>query len=274
MSAGAGGRTWRLVVDERSLSGAWNMALDRALQLECAEGGSPPTLRLYGWARPTLTLGHFQSLDGIDLAACEAEGVDVVRRFTGGRAVLHDDEVTYAIVASESDGVPRGTAASYRYLCGALVEAYEELGVSAELTARPRGNRSSAACYLHATNADLSLGARKLSGSAQVWHRQTVLQHGSLVLSRDTEREGRVLTLGPKEVLALQASTATIGDALAEAPSRERLQRALVEGFERSFGISLTADGYTEAEVRRAEGLLTEVEVAGERAPAPEGASG
>ncbi len=80
-------------------------------------------------------------------------------------------------------------------LCGGLVEAYRELGVEAALTARPRGDGSSAACYLHATAADLSLGALKLSGSAQVWHGSTVLQHGSFIVSRDVDREARVFGL-------------------------------------------------------------------------------
>ncbi len=82
----------------------------------------------------------------------------MVRRPTGGRGVLHDDEVTYSVVAGVDDGIPRGTSASYDVLCGGLASAYSRLGVDAALTARPRGSSDSAACYLHATRADLSLG--------------------------------------------------------------------------------------------------------------------
>lgn len=245
------------------------MALDRAIQLAHAARVSPPTLRLYGWARPTLTLGRFQALDGIDLQACASEGVDVVRRFTGGRAVLHDHEVTYAIVAGVADGVPRGTSASYRHLCGALVDAYTLLGVPAELTARQRGNGVSAACYLHATSADLSLGARKLSGSAQVWHQQTVLQHGSFVIARDVSREGRVLGLDTAEEEALGATTATIADALCDVPSTSQVRDALVRGVATGLGVVLVPGDYSPDEVARARGLLEAVEVLGERDPGP-----
>ena len=245
------------------------MALDRAVQLAHAEGASPPTLRLYGWSRPTLTLGRFQALEGVDLQACASEGVDVVRRFTGGRAVLHDHEVTYAIVAGVADGVPRGTSASYRHLCGALVSAYAALGVPAELTARHRGSRDSAACYLHATSADVSLGARKLSGSAQVWHRQTVLQHGSFVITRDVPREGRLFGLDTADEEAFGTTTATIEDALGEAPTVSEVRDALIRGVATSLDVVLVAADYSAVEVERARGLLETVQVLGERDPGP-----
>ena len=76
-------------------SGAWNMALDRAVQLAHEAGQTPPTLRLYRWERPTITLGRFQPAEGVDRDFATARGIDVVRRFTGGRGVLHDDELTY-----------------------------------------------------------------------------------------------------------------------------------------------------------------------------------
>jgi len=113
------------------------MALDRAVLEGRAAGTSPPTLRLYRWQVPTVSLGRFQPLAQVDLDVCGRRGFDVVRRPTGGRGVLHDDEVTYGIVAGTADGVPRGVAASYRHLSGALAEAYSLLGVPAQVTARP-----------------------------------------------------------------------------------------------------------------------------------------
>lgn len=247
---------WRLIVDEASHDGAWNMALDRALQLAHARGDSPPTLRLYGWVRPTVTLGRFQRVEGVDLRACRAEGIDVARRYTGGRGVLHDDEVTYSVIAGVRDGVPKGTTASYRYLCGALVEAYELLGVPAGLTSRPRGERASAACYLHATHADVSLGALKLSGSAQVWHHDSVLQHGSFVISRDVAREGRVFGLTRDESEALSATTITIADACGQSLLRKDIEAAVTNGFERALGVRFERGSSTSDERRLADGLL------------------
>jgi lipoate-protein ligase A len=245
------------------------MALDRAVQLAHANGTSPPTLRLYGWARPTLTLGRFQHTASVCLDQCRESGVDVVRRFTGGRGVLHDDEVTYSIVAGVADGVPRSTAASYRMLCGALVRAYSCLGVPAELTARPRGRRDSAACYLHATHADLSLGARKLSGSAQVWLQETVLQHGSIVLSRDIGLEGRILGLTADDERALDAATITLAGAIGEPPSSDQVRTALIGGVTGALGVLLEPGSYSPWELECARGLLGEVAMQGDRGPGP-----
>jgi len=254
--------TWRLIIDDGPASGAWNMALDRAVQLAREAGEVPPTLRLYRWERPTVTAGRFQSIDGIDLAECSAEGIDVVRRFTGGRGVLHDDELTYSIIAALSDGIPRGTSASYRMLCGGLVEAYRELGVEAALTPRPRGDGSSAACYLHATAADLSLGAMKLSGSAQVWSGSTVLQHGSFTLTRDVDREARVFRLAEHDAQRLAEETATIADSLSERPTDDQLEAGVTAGVARGLGVRLERGTLSEAEIGRAQELLGETDAA------------
>ena len=180
--------TWRLIVDGVE-PGARNMALDHALLTGRAEGTSPPTLRLYRWERPTLTLGRFQDSGAVDLAEAMRRGVDVVRRPTGGRAVLHDDEVTYSVVAAIGDGVPRGVVASYRHFAAALAAAFRGLGVEAAVADATRGERGSASCYLASTQADLVAGASKLSGSAQVWDGEAVLQHGSFAVSRDAAGE-------------------------------------------------------------------------------------
>jgi lipoate-protein ligase A len=215
------------------------MALDRAVQLAREEGSALPTLRLYEWIRPTVSLGRFQDPRSIDAACCSAGGIDIVRRHTGGRGVLHDDEVTYSVVASLDDGIPRGTSASYELLCGGLAEAYRRLGVDASLTSRPRGSRDSAACYLHATRADLSLGLRKLSGSAQVWLGDTVLQHGSFTLSRDTSREASVFRLTAEESERLARETVTLDSALAAKPSRDEVRTAIAQGFAETLGVLL-----------------------------------
>ena len=234
------------------------MALDRAVQLARQAGESPPTLRLYSWASPTVTLGRFQDVVGVDYELCVREGIDVVRRYTGGRGVLHDDELTYSIVAGVDDGIPRGTAASYRLLCSALAETYRLLGVDAALTARPRGDGSSAACYLHATPADLSLGLAKLSGSAQVWTADTVLQHGSFPRSRDIAREAAVFRLSPQATRRLAAETTTLADALGEAPSLARIADAAVAGLEAALGVRLEPAPITAEERERAVALLGE----------------
>jgi lipoate-protein ligase A len=250
--------TWRLLIDDGPVDGAWSMALDRAIQLAREAGQVPPTLRLYRWVRPTVTLGRFQEAGGIDRDVCANEGIDVVRRFTGGRGVLHDDELTYSLVASVSDGVPRGTSASYRMLCSGLVGAYRQLGVEAALTPRPRGDGSSAACYLHSTAADLSLGARKLSGSAQIWHGSTVLQHGSFTLTRDVAREARVFRLNACDTARLARETAAIAELLEQRPVAAELERSVIDGISAGLGVRFLAETVTRSEIELAEHLVAE----------------
>lgn len=248
--------TWRLICDDDA-DGPRNMAIDRAI-LDAHEAGAVgPTLRLYRWTRPTVSLGRFQKIDDVDTSYCAAQGIGLCRRPTGGRGVLHDDEVTYSIVAGVRDGVPRGVSASYRMLCGALVEAYRELGVAADLTGRPRGERGAGACYLHATDADLSFGAAKLSGSAQVWSGSSCLQHGSFVVSRDVSREASVFRLDPSATDALDRTTETILGVLGRRPAADELVAAIVAGVARGLGGVPFADGeLTPAEHAAADALL------------------
>ncbi len=229
---------WRLIV-HGAVDGALNMALDRALQICREEGSSPPTVRLYRWARPTVTLGRFQPVEGVDRLLCEALGVDVVRRFTGGRGVLHDDELTYSVVASTQDGVPRGTADSYAHVSSALIHTYQAIGIEAELTRRRRGDAASSACYLQTTRADLTCGGSKLSGSAQVWLGHTVLQHGSFTRSRDWGREGGVFRLTSAQTETLRRCTVTIDEVSSQRIDDRSLVSACIAGFQAGLGIRL-----------------------------------
>lgn len=256
------GQVWRLVLDG-PVEGATNMALDRAVLCSRAAGEAPPTLRLYRWEVPTVTLGRFQPVEQVDLDACRQRGFDVCRRPTGGRGVLHDDELTYSVVASTSDGVPKGTAASYRHLSAALAAAYRALGVPAELTARQRGRKGAGACYLHATQADLSIGAAKLSGSAQVWKGDAVLQHGCFVISRDAAAEGEVFGLDAESTEELAGGTATLEGVLGRRPSLGEIAGAVAGAFERALGIELKPGTLTREEVTAAERFRDEHAVLG-----------
>jgi len=143
------------------------------------------------------------------------------------------------------------------------------LGVEASLTARPRGSGSSAACYLHATAADLSLGAMKLSGSAQVWSGETVLQHGSFVISRDVELEARVFRLAETDSRRLAVETATLVGSLGSRPSREQILEAVHSGVARGLGVCFVRGQVTDEERAHASRLLAEVSA--DRLPARAG---
>jgi lipoate-protein ligase A len=218
-------------------------------------GDTPPTLRLYRWERPTLSLGRFQNAATVDLGLAAERGIDVVRRPTGGRAVLHDDELTYSVVAGVADGVPTGTVASYRHFAAALADAFLALGVTAEVTPSKRGAASSAACYLATSQADLAVGASKLSGSAQVWERDTVLQHGSFVVSRDVALEAGLTRLDAAGETALGATTCTIEEVTGRRPDPGELVQAVCAGFAFALGIALEPDDWAPDEVAAAHDL-------------------
>src|SRR5256885_6330533 len=119
-SASTSDAGWRLLLDPPA-EGAWNMAVDEVLLDGVAAGSSPPTIRFYAWAPPCLSLGYFQSFDVVDIAGCASLGVDVVRRPTGGRAILHDRELTYSVALPLSLlGNDAGVLPSYRRLSQAL----------------------------------------------------------------------------------------------------------------------------------------------------------
>jgi lipoyl(octanoyl) transferase len=162
---------------------ALNMAIDEAVLLHHLRDEAPPTLRVFRWSSPSISLGRFQSVEREILRdACDQQGVELVRRPTGGRAVYHRDEFTYSIIISKRHGVPSGIVAAYAYLAQGLQAALELLGVHAELSDERVSKNPSAACFASSTQADLTSGGFKLIGSAQVWKDDALLQQGSLPL--------------------------------------------------------------------------------------------
>ncbi len=160
---------------------ALNMAIDEAVLLRHLEGHAPPTLRVFRWTQPAISLGRFQQVEHeINLEECERRGVALVRRPTGGRAVYHRDEFTYSFVSSRAYQIPAGIVAAYAYLAQGLIAALAHLGVPAELSEGRVSKQPSAACFASSTQADLTSGGFKLIGSAQVWKEDALLQQGSL----------------------------------------------------------------------------------------------
>lgn len=185
---------WRLLQTGPE-SAAWNMALDEALLEAVAKGDSPPVLRLYRWQPAAVSLGYFQrGSDVVNLAACRRLGLDVVRRCTGGRAVLHDREVTYAVIARE--GAPHfpGTInGNYQVIAGVLHRLLLGYGldVTAGRTLRstepPRGAAQSA-CFTAPAQFEQVYRGCKLTGSAQKRQQGAFLQHGSIPVDLDPEQ--------------------------------------------------------------------------------------
>jgi lipoate-protein ligase A len=183
-------RAWRLLL-QSAAAGPWNMGVDEALLASVIAGG-PPTLRFYTWDGPWLSLGYAQRSGPGRLAACAEAGVGVVRRATGGRAVLHGGDLTYALAAPTAL-LPDGLHASYRLVAGALLAALRSLGVEAERSGleAPGPDRDAFDCFEQAAPEEVCAAGRKLAGSAQRRTGAGVLQHGSLRVVPDLPAAGR-----------------------------------------------------------------------------------
>lgn len=178
---------------EEHPSGAENMARDQAL-LDRAIAGEGPFLRVYGWARPTLSLGYFQNLEEVaEAGEAERLDVDVVRRFTGGGAILHHLEVTYAIALPASHPWAKlDVNDSYLAITRPLLDLLRDHGVDAKFRGGDDPAVKTANCFAGAACPDIVVQGRKLFGSAQRRREGAVLQHGSLLLNIDEDLWARI----------------------------------------------------------------------------------
>lgn len=240
---------WRLL-DTPPAPGAWNMAVDEALADGVRQGG-PPVLRVYRWDPPCLSLGRNQPSGGYDREAIRARGVEVVRRPTGGRAVLHHRELTYS-VAARDDAL--GTLRqAYTAINRALVAGLRRLGVDARL--HPAGPDrapvpSLAPCFEQPVEGEVTAGGRKLVGSAQRRDRGVMLQHGSLPIHDDQSALAALMLRG--HVAAAAQAPATLAALLGREPGWSELVDALAAGWAETFGAALARDGLSREEEERA----------------------
>jgi lipoate-protein ligase A len=264
--------TWRLIIDGAT-DGATNMAVDEAILTGVREGTSLPTLRLYAWSPPCLSLGRNQPLDDVDLEACQAGGVDVVRRPTGGRAILHVDELTYSVAVLEAD--PRaagGVLASYRRLSEGLLAGLGQLGVVAlqALGQRKPAADLTAICFDTPSDYEItvrppgypSVGGRKLVGSAQWRAGGGVMQHGSLPLHGDIARIVGYLAMseGERETQrqALRVRATTLAQAQGRMIPFRRAAQAMAQGFATALNLTFTRGALTAQEQSLAVALRCE----------------
>lgn len=226
---------WRLL-DHGPGPPRWNMAVDEALRRSHAEAGGPPTLRFYQWSRPTLSLGAGQKLpDQLSSARLEALGLAVVRRPTGGRAVLHGSDLTYCVVAGEKEGFPPSVRAVYQRLRRGLQAGLARLGVPTS-PGPPQGrNPHGVHCFAGAASGDLTWQGKKFLGSAQVWQGRTFLQHGAILLTVQLDVWRQILETSDREAVGPVTSLAEI---LGAPPPLRALKAALQQGFQEELGLT------------------------------------
>jgi lipoate-protein ligase A len=233
------------------------MATDEALldaYLTPQGHDAPPTLRLYGWNPATLSLGKGQDAAAShDRDYLAAEGLGLVRRPTGGQAVLHERERTYCVVGRlDRPPFDTGVLETYAMIAAALREGIESLGIQTTTAARKPANPSDSGpvCFNVASSHELLHEGRKLVGSAQMRRRQAFLQHGSIPLFADADRLGAAIG-SPADGSRMTGLTSALG----YQPTLEVLDAGLIAGFARKFDVELVLGAKSTWERQRIEGL-------------------
>jgi len=213
----------RLLVDAPR-PGARNMQRDLEL---LAEG--LPTIRFYGWAPACVSLGYPQPESDVDLEAARELGIDVVRRPTGGGAILHaEDEVTYSVILPRSMA-PGDLFASYRFVAQGVRNALASFGLEGSWLEGHTGRDP--LCYMREEGVSIGVDGRKISGGAQKRTKTHLLQHGTLLVSSDLERNARLFRLSPETIARHVTSLRDHG----VRPSRREVTNAMLQGFARAL---------------------------------------
>jgi lipoate-protein ligase A len=262
------------------------MAIDEAILEEHLLKETPPTLRLYGFAPKAVSLGYAQKMSRENLIRIESEGFSVVRRPTGGRAVLHANDLTYSFVALSNGGevdptAPAATPVSegtdpevvkiegppqilapsvqraYKQISMGLIVALSKFGIKTELGKSYADYRSVEDCFAQTTQADLHYKGKKLVGSAQLRRKNAVLQHGSIILSgADTSINELLADSKGNRRVDKKDSTASLKAILGKVPTIKDLNAAFKAGFAEAFQQEFEEGSLTPSETERAEILV------------------
>lgn len=255
---------WRLLNTGYN-PGPYNMALDEALMSQVIDGSSKPVIRFYGWQPACVTLGYFQDLDKeIDVPGCKQRGIDMVRRLTGGRAVLHHYEVTYSLIAPELDERVSGTIIqSYLKISRGLVSGLKSLGIPVDLA--PHGKKpeadSTAACFEAPSWYEVVLDGKKLVGSAQTRKKGVLLQHGSILLDLDVDELADTIQFKNDKIKdrfkrTFPAKACAINQVMQKRQDFNHTVSALIKGFEQELKIDLVPDSLTKTEIESTAELI------------------
>lgn len=256
---------WRLLITPPA-RGAWNMALDEAILEHIGCAASLPTLRLYAWDPACLSLGHAQPFADVDLPRLKERGWEVVRRATGGRAILHTDELTYSVVAPNDEPRVAGSVLeSYNRLAQALLLGVQNLDLSVELKeGKANGNATpNPVCFEVPSTYEITINGKKLIGSAQARKKEGVLQHGSLPLTGDLSRICQALVFQNESGRAeaserLLARATTVESALGRGLRWETAAQSFIHAFEAQLGICFEKGELSESESKRTVELVKE----------------
>lgn len=248
---------------------AYNMALDEALLEWHAEGLIPPVIRFYQWEPAALSIGYFQRVErDIHLPAVKEMGLGFVRRPTGGRAVLHEHELTYSVIVSEDyPDMPKTVTEAYRVISEGILQGFRNLGLQAEFSVPESDSQrealsqpKSAVCFDAPSWYELVVEGKKVAGSAQTRQKGVILQHGAILIDLDENKylncfsyESEEKRQKVKERLSQKA--VSINKIISKAIEVDQCIPAFKNGFESALNIHLTSFSLTPEQQQYVENL-------------------
>ena len=255
--------TWRLIISIPA-TGAWNMAVDEAILESAREGAVLPTLRLYAWEPACISLGYAQDVSDIDLKKLKTKGWGLVRRATGGRAILHTDELTYSVSGPDTEARLAGDIlTSYQRLSSAILTALKSLELAVQAMPKEQVSKSpkvDPVCFEIPSNYEITIDGKKLVGSAQARKKGGVLQHGTLPLTGDLSRITEVLRFSQEQdrnqaAERLLKRASTVESALGHPVSWAQAAQAFETGFASTLNLKFEPGELNPSEHSRAEEL-------------------
>ena len=233
--------TWRYIDDGPNI-GAYNMAIDEELLARAQAGEAMPVLRFYAWRPPAVSLGRFQKIEAaVNREVCKERGIDIVRRITGGRAVLHDCELTYSVISRTDNPLfPPDVRGTYKVIAAGLLSGFRNLGIHAETVSRSSRHAAlvkkdirNPSCFSSPAWYEIIVNGKKIVGSAQRRVTGAFLQHGSILMKYDPALEAAVIPGG-----GTAEAVTCIGQELRRDVTFEEVKRAFKQGFAEALGIA------------------------------------
>jgi lipoate-protein ligase A len=205
---------WDLIIDREPGDGSWNMAVDEFLFMSLDTKTSQTVLRFYGWIRPTVSIGYSQEAgDSVDMAFCKANGIDIVRRITGGKLVLHHEEVTYSLVSTDNTTFPPTVGDSYRQVSEAFMAGLRKMGLNPNLAEVPPEEyvRNHQLCFSYPARNEVEVSGKKIIGSAQKRVGSKFMQHGLIPLKENEKLLSSVALSKEKEKIQMISLAQALG---------------------------------------------------------------
>ncbi len=233
----------------------FNMAFDEAISEAIRQKLSPPTLRIYQWDRPSISIGYFQKISDIDIDYCNKMGYPVVRRLTGGKAILHDSELTYSFSALKDSSLFKGSLLeNYIIVSEALILGLKLNGINAKISLKRKRTpiHKNPACFKTLSYGEITVNGKKVIGSAQKKFSNAFMQQGSILMSFNAMELRNVLQCNNDEDYH---EIGSINDFDPEISFND-LRNSLKEAFEKTLRVKMISDSPTEFELNLAKELV------------------